>query len=262
MARPRLKRTDLLVDAIKRWVVEGDLKPGAALPNEAELQRLFAMSKGTVREALKALEVQGLVRIRTGPKGGATLTAVPFERSFQLLANHWFFQAVDLDQIYALRRLLEPELAAVVAGSLTASDLARLEANLATAHDPTLSAEVRGAADLGFHDILAQACPNVLLGLQCRILNESLRRLVGMTGGLAELEALNHSNIAAHDGLMGAFRKGDPDAARTLMAEHIAEAEAQVRRLGAAYRRTLVLDDAFEAEMRLATLGREGRAPR
>ena len=256
MARPRLKRTDLLVDAIKRWIVEGDLKPGAALPNEAELQRLFAMSKGTVREALKALEVQGLVSIRTGPKGGATLTAVPFERSFQLLANHWFFQPVDLDQIYALRRLLEPELAAVVAANLADEDLARLEANLATAHDPTLSAEARGAADLGFHDILADACPNVLLGLQGRILNESLRRLVGLGGARVEQEALNHANIAAHEGLMAAFRRRDAEAARTLMAAHIAEAEDHARRIGAAYRRTLVLDQAFEAEVRLATLAR------
>jgi DNA-binding FadR family transcriptional regulator len=253
MARRRVKRTDLLVDVIKRWIVEGDLAPGAALPNEAELQKLFGMSKGTVREALKALEVQGLVSIRTGPKGGATLTAVPFERTFQLLANHWFFQPVDLDQIYALRRLLEPELAAIAAAGLTEADLGRLEANLAVAHDLTVPPGVRGAADLGFHDILAEACPNVLLGLQCRILNEALRRLVGITAALEELEALNHANIAAHDGLMDAFRARDPEAARRLMAEHIAEAEAHVRRLDVAYRRALVLD--ADAQFRLATLG-------
>jgi DNA-binding FadR family transcriptional regulator len=256
MVRQRVKRTDLLVDAIKRWIVEGELAPGAALPNEAELQKIFAMSKGTVREALKALEVQGLVSIRTGPKGGATLTAVPFERTFQLLANHWFFQPVDLDQIYALRRLLEPELAAVTAVGLTDAVLGRLEANLAAAHDMTLPAEVRGAADLGFHDILAEACPNVLLGLQCRILNETLRRQVGVAAALEELEALNHANIAAHEGLMAAFRARDAEAARRRMAEHIAEAEEHVRRLGAAYRRALVLD--HDAQVRLASLGPAG----
>ena len=157
MARRRPKQTDVLVDAIKRWIVVADLKPGAALPNEAELQRRFAMSKGTVREALKALEVQGLATIRTGPRGGATLTAVSFDRTFQLLANHWFFRAVDLDQVYGLRRLLEPEMAALAAAHLTDEHLARLEANLAAAHDGTLSPAEHGAADLGFHDILADA---------------------------------------------------------------------------------------------------------
>jgi len=46
-----VKRADLITDEIKRWVVTGDLRPGQRLPNEAELQRLFGMSKGTVREA-------------------------------------------------------------------------------------------------------------------------------------------------------------------------------------------------------------------
>jgi DNA-binding FadR family transcriptional regulator len=254
MARRRPKQTDVLVDAIKRWIVEADLKPGAALPNEAELQRRFAMSKGTVREALKALEAQGLVSIRTGPRGGATLTAVPFERTFQLLANHWFFQAVDLDQVYGLRRLLEPEMAAQAAAGLSDQDLAQLEANLATAHDATLSPVAHGAADLAFHDILADACPNLLLGLQCRILNEILRRQVAVSGGLSEMQALNHDNIAAHEGLMEALRHRDAARTRVLMTLHIAQAEAQVRRIGAAYRRSLVLDEAFEAQTRLAVL--------
>jgi len=258
MARRRPKQADVLVGAIKRWIVEADLKPGSALPNEAELQRLFAMSKGTVREALKALEAQGLVSIRTGPKGGATLTAVSFERTFQLLANHWFFQAVDLDQVYALRRLLEPEMAAQAAASLSDADLALLDANLATAHDGTLSPAAHGAADLAFHDILADACPNVLLGLQCRVLNETLRRQVAISGGLSELQALNHDNIAAHDGLMDALRRRDGERTRALMAAHIAQAEAQVRRIGAAYRRSLVLDENVDALARLAALGALG----
>ena len=255
MARRRPKQTDVLVDAIKRWIVQADLKPGAALPNEAELQRRFGMSKGTVREALKALEVQGLVSIRTGPRGGAALTAVSFDRTFQLMANHWFFQAVDLDQVYGLRRLLEPEMAAQAAASLTDAHLARLDANLATAHDGALSPAARGAADLAFHDILAEACPNLLLGLQCRVLNEILRRQVAISGGLSELQALNHDNITAHDGLMDALRRRDAARTRALMAAHIAEAEAQVRRIGAAYRRSLVLDEDVDALARLAALG-------
>ncbi len=77
---------------------------------------------------------------------------------------------------------------------------------------------------------------------------------MALGGARVEQEALNHANIAAHDGLMIAFRRRDGEAARTLMAAHIAEAEDHARRIGAAYRRTLVLDQAFEAEVRLATL--------
>jgi DNA-binding transcriptional MocR family regulator len=66
------KRGDLVVEEIKRWIAERRLGPGDKLPKEDELQTLFGVSKGTAREALKSLEVQGLVTVSTGPAGGAT----------------------------------------------------------------------------------------------------------------------------------------------------------------------------------------------
>ncbi|MGH6956579.1 MAG: FadR/GntR family transcriptional regulator [Caulobacteraceae bacterium] len=107
-ARRKLKRPELLADEIRRWVVETGARPGERLPNEAELRRRFGVGKGAVREALKALEVQGLVALKTGPGGGGALTAPDFERSFQLWLNHFFFQPVRVEQIYALRRVVEP----------------------------------------------------------------------------------------------------------------------------------------------------------
>ncbi len=68
---PKRKRTDEIVDAIKRMIVEHGLGPGDRLPQERDLITQFSASKGTVREALKALEVQGLISVRTGPGGGA-----------------------------------------------------------------------------------------------------------------------------------------------------------------------------------------------
>src|SRR6478736_5343831 len=106
------KRGDLVVEEIKRWIAERRLAPGDKLPKEDELQTLFGVSKGTAREALKSLEVQGLVKVTTGPAGGATIGEVPLERAFQLLQNYLFFREMDVAQIYAVRRLLEPVLAA------------------------------------------------------------------------------------------------------------------------------------------------------
>jgi GntR family transcriptional regulator, transcriptional repressor for pyruvate dehydrogenase complex len=247
-----MKRADLITDEIKRWMVTGDLRPGQRLPNEAELQRLFGMSKGTVREALKALEVQGLVTLKTGPNGGARLTEVTFARTFQLLQNHFFFQAVDIDQIYAVRRMLEPEVAALAATSLSEQDLRDLEAEL---HDHAAEAgEVRGAADLDFHDRLAMACPNVLLRLQCQVLNEMLRRLVTLAAGSVELDEVGTLNHAAHEALLAAFRARDAERARAVMAAHMDEVFSQVRRLGGAYRQRLVLERDFEMRLRLANL--------
>ena len=248
-----MKRADLITDEIKRWVIAGDLRPGQRLPNEAELRQLFGMSKGTVREALKALEVQGLVTLKSGPNGGARLTEVAFSRTFQLLQNHFFFQAVDLDQIYAMRRLLEPEVAALAAVSLSDEALRGLESSH-HAHGHPAGAEVPGGSDLEFHDRLAMACPNVLLRLQCQVLNEMLRRLGTLAAGSVELGDLGEANHAAHDALLAALRARDPELARALMAAHMEEAHEQVRRLGGAYRQRLMLERDFDVQLRLTAL--------
>jgi DNA-binding FadR family transcriptional regulator len=60
------KRGDLVVEEIKRWIAERRLEPGDKLLKEDELQALFGISKGTAREALKSLEVQGLITVTTG----------------------------------------------------------------------------------------------------------------------------------------------------------------------------------------------------
>ena len=253
-----LKRADLMVDEIKRWIVAGDVRPGELLPNEAELRRLFSMSKGTVREALKSLEMQGLVSLKAGPKGGAMVTEVDFARTFQLLQNHFFFQPVDLGQIYAMRRLLEPELAAAATLALTEADLAVLEASLADCVHGDGSPDARlaqGSEDLAFHDLIARACPNVLLRFQCLALNEMLRRLVVLGRDLDGMDGLGQANQAAHHQIMAAFRARDPEASRQAMAEHIAEAEAHVTRLGATYRGRLLLDADFVTFVRLASVG-------
>src|SRR3954453_23447829 len=100
------KRGDLMVEEIKAWIAERRFAPGDRLPKESELQALFGVSKGTAREALKSLEVQGLVTVSTGPSGGATIGEVPLERAFQLVQNYLFFREVDVAQIYAVRRVL------------------------------------------------------------------------------------------------------------------------------------------------------------
>ena len=66
-APPRRSRPVQLAETIKEWVVEHELRAGDRLPGEAELIARYGRSKGTVREAMRILEAQGLVETRTGP---------------------------------------------------------------------------------------------------------------------------------------------------------------------------------------------------
>jgi DNA-binding FadR family transcriptional regulator len=246
-----LKRGDLMVEEIKRWIAQNRLVPGDRLPKEAELQALFGVSKGTAREALKSLEVQGLVTVSTGPSGGATIAAMPLERAFQLLQNYLFFQDLDVAQIYAVRRALEPELAAGAVPHLTPQHIAALERSIDTcAPQPENEAHARAQRqeDLHFHEVLADANPNALLRFMCQVVNRLLRHMVAMGGRVnhPSYQKLGDANVAAHRRLLAAARRGDADRVRRLMIKHIDEAEGHLRRLDAEVSRRFV----FDAELR------------
>jgi DNA-binding FadR family transcriptional regulator len=248
------KRGDLMVEEIKRWIAERRLGPGDKLPKEDELQALFGVSKGTAREALKSLEVQGLVTVSTGPAGGATIGEVPLERAFQLVQNYLFFREMDVAQIYAVRRLLEPELAAGAVPHLTEEHFQALERSIATCSpQPASEAEARAQRqeDLHFHDVLAAANPNTLLRFMCQVINHLLRHSVAMGGLPAHpaLRKLGDTNVIAHKRLLAAARRGDAGRVRKLMATHIDEAESYVRQLHGAVRRRFVLDSELQARI-------------
>lgn len=240
------KRGDLVVEQIKRWIAERRLEPGDKLPKEEELQELFGVSKGTAREALKSLEVQGLVTVTTGPTGGATIGEVPLDRALQLLQNYLFFRELDVAQIYAVRRLLEPELAAGAVPHLTDEQFAALERSIETcAPHPASTAQalLQRQEDLHFHDVLAAANPNMLLRLMCQIINHLLRFSVAMGDQNSPAgHKLGETNVAAHRRLLAAARRGDAKQVRKLMVEHIDEAERHVHQVAGVVQRRFVLD--------------------
>jgi DNA-binding transcriptional MocR family regulator len=124
------KRPVEISERLKDWIVEHDLKPGDRLPQERDLMDMFKASKSTVREALGALQTQGLVRTRTGPRGGAYIAELDGRRAMELLGNYFFFSQPTISDIYALRKLLEPEMAASLVGRLEDADFERLRATI------------------------------------------------------------------------------------------------------------------------------------
>lgn len=221
----RVKRADQIVDAVKRWVVVSNIQPGDRLPNEKALMELFDCSKGTVREALKSLEVQGLISIKTGPNGGAVLVQVPYPLASQMLRNYLHFQHPTGPDIYELRSLVEPEIARLVVGKLSAADLVELERLTVLCTPTTDSIEQRleqRIAELDFHSLLAERCGNPLLGFIGRFLNDLLKDLVIFKKvQLPEQREFSKSNLHYHQALVDAFRVQDSMAVEHLMREHM-----------------------------------------
>lgn len=225
----RIKRSDQIVQAVKRWVAINRMQPGDRLPNERELMEQFQCSKGTVREALKSLEVQGLVSIRTGPNGGAVLERVPYEKASELLRNFLHFEQPSGPEIYALRTLVEPEIAALATPRLSDEDIDALAALVARCESDPQTFEERmdqRIAELEFHVLLARRCGNSMLAFIGRFVNDMIRDLVIFKkSALPEQREFSCANLAFHRQLIEAFRARDAEAARRIMHEHMRSAE-------------------------------------
>jgi len=225
----RVKRSDQIVESVKRWIALNRMQPGDRLPNERELMEQFECSKGTVREALKSLEVQGLVSIRTGPNGGAVLERVPYEKASELLRNFLHFEQPSGPDIYALRTLVEPEIAALATPRLSDHDLTELSELVARCESDPETFEERMAqriAELDFHVLLARRCGNAMLQFIGRFVNDMIRDLIIFKkSALPEQREFSCANLTYHQRLLEAFHNKEAAVAHKLMYEHMKSAE-------------------------------------
>ncbi len=234
---PHRKRSDQIAAEIKQWIVNQKKVPGDKLPQEKDLMQLFNASKGVTREALKSLEVQGLITITTGPGGGATLCDVPESCAVGHLANYFYFKPFPAAQLYEISKVLEPALAASVVGCLADDQFEELEQTieicLRTAH--TLEAvRQQRMAEVRFHEILAEACPNVFMSFMGKFLNKlfydfiSFKRLPEF---MPSQERFRLLNLKAHQKIVQALKDQDREAVFDFMKQHLDELDRFIQDL-------------------------------
>ncbi len=218
-----------VADQIKRWVVERDLRKGDKLPNEAEMIAQFAVSKGTVREAMRILEAQGLIVTKTGPGGGSSVGEVSKDRAMSLLGNYFYFKDLSLSDIYQMRKLLEPELVADLAGKLDRATLDELRAMAHQHPEPAHSPEEekqQHITSLAFHARLAEAAGNALLGFVIAFMARILADLTVYRRLYAAPNVQLWERGRRHQiDLVDALERGDGPQARAIMRSHMEGAE-------------------------------------
>src|SRR3954468_21507476 len=153
--------TDQAIGRIKEMIRSGELRPGDRLPPEKELSEALGLSRSSLREAVKALEVIRVLDVRRGD--GTYVTSLTPD----LLLDAMSF-VVDIHQdasvleLFEVRRILEPAAAALAAPRMTAPDIAHLRALVAEV-DGTTSADDLVANDVVFHRCIAERSGNAYL---------------------------------------------------------------------------------------------------
>ncbi|MTI43183.1 DNA-binding FadR family transcriptional regulator [Roseibium hamelinense] len=227
--RKRLRRPDALARKIREQIVEAGLKPGDRLPNDWLAPEMVKVSRGTLREALKVLEFQGLITSRSGPGGGVFVAAVEPGEAIRLLDNLFLFKPPSISDIYTLRKQLEPELAASVAGHLTETAFQSLQSCIRLYEDEPETAEQEYAqrlAELDFHEELTRHCPNPILAFTCSFLLSLLRDMTVCRSIYWEKNpSLRETGLHYQVRLLRAIKVGDAELCRMIMRGHMIEAE-------------------------------------
>ena len=209
--------TARLIARIKSMIADGTLTPGSKFPPERDLAVKFGANRTSVRQALKVLEIMGVLTQRVGD--GTYLSS-----SAETLLNEPMDFLVLLDdlshhELFETRLIVEPELAARAAERATTEDIAALRSAV-TAMEKCKTTKDRLSADMAFHDAIFRASGNRI----CQLLFKRIHRTV--------LTSMSHlSNrvevgqpLMYHRRIYQAIRERDVDGARQVMREHILDA--------------------------------------
>jgi DNA-binding FadR family transcriptional regulator len=223
------KASDVLANELRERILTGEYPEGTALPPERELVTQTAMSRTTVREALRILEVQGLVRIKTGRAGGAFVQRPGQDSVASSVSLLIRGQQIRLADLLETREAIEPFCARLAARNRTDADLARLDAanKAIAASDGTLAQFLQ--ANVDWHVGVATASHNELLTGMMTALS---RAIYAATENEDFVDAeVRRTTVRAHRSITDAIRAQDPEAAVRRMSRHVhayAEAVLQV----------------------------------
>jgi GntR family transcriptional repressor for pyruvate dehydrogenase complex len=213
-----------IAKAIRDGIMAGTLRVDERLPSEAELAEQFDVSRPTVREALKRLAAQSLIRTQRGATGGAFVNRLRFEEAYGqhvttstlLLSMNSVSFATACEARYALERACAP----LSAQRRTADHLATMRAEAHRQAQPSLSDEAFCASDVAFHRALVDAADNPVLSYQLAGAVEAMQPLMNMitfTARSRETIVQIHTEIAD---ALGAKDAATADALLVRLAEY------------------------------------------
>lgn len=209
-----------VADQLREQILTGELTAGTRLPNEAEMSRLFGVSRSTVREALRLLASQHLVDTTRGATGGtfvsspdALVVAENLGGTLGLLVDA---QGMSIANLLEARLILEPSAARLAASRSDAKTIAALRATIgSTSALPPSSGFV---VHWDFHSTLVSSTGNPLLRLMCQPINDVLR--VRLNRDRISRDVWDRVD-ADHVDIYRAVAAGDADTAERLTREHL-----------------------------------------
>lgn len=159
------KVAELIAAKIRAQIVRGDLKSGELLPSEAELIEMFAVSRPTLREAIRILEFEKLINVTRGAKGGARVQSPTLDDFSRAMGMALQARRVTLGDIYQARMLIEPQSAKFAAENRPKEAAAVLREHIRREEAALQQNDIASAESADFHRLLLEQSGNQTLAV-------------------------------------------------------------------------------------------------
>src|ERR1700722_16325566 len=198
-----------VAEQIRQAIFNGLIATGHKLPPEREMAEHFQTSRVALREALRALEKEGLITVKRGAGGGA------FVKLGSAKSAH----------LTEMRSILEPEITRLATLRATKEDIAVIEAVVDAQEQELKAGELSRKLDMDFHRFVAEAAHNPVLNIVVNAVNESIKDSILRS---KRSEEMRSRVVSYHRSIFEAIRAGDPDLARRIMSEHVVDVQCHL----------------------------------
>ena len=227
MFRPLKKQrfSDQIADLIQKKILEDNLAIGTSLPSEKDMAGEFQVSRSVIREALRILEISGLVNIKKGPTGGIFVSDVYHEPIKRTLNNLITSGEVTMEHLFEARMLIEPHIAREAALHAKSEDLKKfrnlIEDSASHQDDPVHLKQ----NNLKFHLMLAKVSGNPVLSI---MLESIFELLVEQTLDFVDL-SLEKQFYEIHQKIYKVIIEKKPAEAEKLIKEDILDVRRKIK---------------------------------
>jgi GntR family transcriptional repressor for pyruvate dehydrogenase complex len=204
---------------IERLILK-KLKPGDKLPSERELAEMLQVSRSSIRDAIRGLELMGLVEPRQG--AGTIVRELSAESVVNPFANSLKHQRDQVSELLDFRKMLEPPLAARAATHATDDEIAEMEEILQRQENKMAVGEAAVAEDTEFHYSIALASGNTVV---LKVLDVVMDLLRDTRERSLQVEGRAQRSLAGHRRILAAIKRRDAESAKAAMRRHVEDVE-------------------------------------
>lgn len=207
---------------IKDSIVKGVYESGERLPSENELANQFNVSRHTIREALRTLELSGFITIKTGVTGGPIVQDTILSTIGKLYYDAFQMEKITAEEFTAARLVIEKAVLKEAIDKADEQDIENMREYLKTAKDSLANKELSEMDHWGFHSLLARASKNkvfIILERGINAIHHEMRRR-NIEGTPEDYRATKIA-YQEHEKILDALIKKDRDKAMKLLEKHI-----------------------------------------